>query len=73
MKSFQDSSNLRLFFFLILYEMSMGDMAVRRIMGVIQECKRSTRYRILYHYVAICSVAICRMGGGRIMSYEILW
>ena len=34
-------------FFLILYEMGMGDKDVRRIMGVTQEAIRSTRYRIM--------------------------
>ncbi len=34
-------------FFLILYEMGMDDMDVRRIMGVTQEAIRSTRYRIM--------------------------
>jgi len=34
-------------FFLILYEMGMEDKGVRRIMGIIQEAIRSTRYRIL--------------------------
>ena len=33
-------------FFLILYEMGMGDKDVRRIMGVTQEAIRSTRHRI---------------------------
>ena len=33
-------------FFLILYEMGMGDKDVRRIMGITQEAIRSTRYRI---------------------------
>ena len=34
-------------FFLILYEMGMDDMDVRRIMGITQEAIRSTRYRIM--------------------------
>ena len=34
-------------FFLILYEMGMGDKDVRRIMGITQEAIRSTRHRIL--------------------------
>ena len=34
-------------FFLILYEMGMEDKDVRRIMGIIQEAIRSTRYRIM--------------------------
>ena len=33
-------------FFLILYEMGMGDKEVRRIMGITQEAIRSTRHRI---------------------------
>ena len=33
-------------FFLILYEMGMGDKDVRRIMGITQEAIRSTRHRI---------------------------
>ena len=33
-------------FFLILYEMGMDDMDVRRIMGITQEAIRSTRHRI---------------------------
>jgi hypothetical protein len=37
MKSFQELSSERKYFFLIPYEMGMDDKAVRRIMGITQE------------------------------------